>query len=121
MSLDNPQSAELSSQPTIPAAQPPSSVALVKRGGCPMTRQDILITLSTRLTASFPPDVVDRTLSRISGTLAELDALPPYPDESEFQNLLSDQVYPFLAAAQSLAMESVSSEEVIELVNDVLG
>ena len=38
-------------------------------------------------------------------------------------NMLSRlyQVYPFLAAAQSLAMESVSSEEVIELVNEVLG
>ena len=86
-----------------------------------MTRAQILTALNDRLTTHYPPDMVDRTLSRISGTLAELDALPPYPDESEFQNLLSDQVYPFLAAAQSLAMESVSSEEVIELVNDVLG
>ena len=86
-----------------------------------MTRAQILTALNDRLTMHYPPDMVDRTLSRISGTLAELDALPPYPDESEFQNLLSDQVYPFLAAAQSLAMESVSSEEVIELVNDVLG
>ena len=86
-----------------------------------MTRDQILTVLNDHLTTHYPPDMVDRTLSRISGTLAELDALPPYPDESEFQNLLSDQVYPFLAAAQSLAMESVSSEEVIELVNDVLG
>ena len=86
-----------------------------------MTRDQILTVLNDHHTTHYPPDMVDRTLSRISGTLAELDALPPYPDESEFQNLLSDQVYPFLAAAQSLAMESVSSEEVIELVNDVLG
>ena len=86
-----------------------------------MTRDQILTVLNDHHTTHYPPDMVDRTLSRISGTLAELDALPPYPSESAFQNLLSDQVYPFLAAAQSLAMESVSSEEVIELVNDVLG
>ena len=86
-----------------------------------MTRDQILTVLNDHLTTHYPPDMVDRTLSRISGTLAELDALPPYPSESAFQNLLSDQVYPFLAAAQSLAMESVSSEEVIELVNEVLG
>ena len=86
-----------------------------------MTRAQILTALNDRLTTHYPPDVVDRIQSMISGTLAELDALPPYPSESAFQNLLSDQVYPFLAAAQSLAMESVSSEEVIELVNEVLG
>ena len=86
-----------------------------------MTRAQILTALNDRLTMHYPPDVADRIQSMISGTLAELDALPPYPSESAFQNLLSDQVYPFLAAAQSLAMESVSSEEVIELVNDVLG
>ena len=70
-----------------------------------MTRQDILITLSTRLTASFPPDVVSRIQSIISGTLAELDALPPYPSESDFQAQLSVVAYPFLAAAQALDME----------------
>ena len=86
-----------------------------------MTRAQILTALNDRLTMHYPPDVADRIQSMISGTLAELDALPPYPSESAFQNLLSDQVYPFLAAAQSLAMESVSSEEVIELVNEVLG
>ena len=86
-----------------------------------ISRDQILTALSTRLTTHYPPDVVSRIQSIISGTLAELDALPPYPSESAFQNLLSDQVYPFLAAAQSLAMESVSSEEVIELVNEVLG
>ena len=86
-----------------------------------ISRDQILTALSTRLTTHYPPDVVSRIQSIISDTLAELDALPPYPSESAFQNLLSDQVYPFLAAAQSLAMESVSSEEVIELVNEVLG
>ena len=70
-----------------------------------MNRNDILNSIDTRLTTHYPPDVVDRTLSRISGTLAELDALPPYPEESEFQSQLSDQVYPFLAAAQALDME----------------
>lgn len=86
-----------------------------------ISRDQILTALSTRLTTHYPPDVVSRIQSIISGTLAELDALPPYPSESAFQNLLSDQVYPILAAAQSLAMESVSSEDVIGLVNEVLG
>ena len=85
-----------------------------------MTRDQILTVLNDRLTVLFPPDLVERIQSMISGTLAELDALPPYPDESEFQSLLSDQVYPFLAAAQSLAAEDVPNEEVIELVNEVL-
>ena len=85
-----------------------------------MTRDQILTALSTRLTTHYPPDVVDRIQSMISGTLAELDALPPYPSESAFQNLLSDQVYPFLAAAQSLAAEDVEIEAVLDLVNEVL-
>ena len=85
-----------------------------------MTRDQILTVLNDRLAVLFPPDVVERVQSMISGTLAELDALPPYPDESEFQSLLSDQVYPFLAAAQSLVAEDIPNEEVIELVNEVL-
>ena len=86
-----------------------------------MTRDQILTVLNDRLTVSFPPDVVERVQSMINGTLAELDALPPYPDESEFQSLLSDQVYPFLAAAQSLAAEDVEPGIVCKLVNEVLG
>ena len=85
-----------------------------------MTRDQILTVLNDRLTVLFPPDVVERVQSMINGTLAELDALPPYPDESEFQSLLSDQVYPFLAAAQSLAAEDVEIEAVLDLVNEVL-
>ena len=85
-----------------------------------MTRDQILTALNDRLTVLFPPDLVDRLQSMINGTLAELDALPPYPDESEFQCLLSDQVYPFLAAAQSLAAEDVEIEAVLDLVNEVL-
>ena len=86
-----------------------------------MTRDQILTVLNDRLTVLFPPDVVERVQSMINGTLAELDALPPYPDESEFQSLLSDQVYPFLAAAQSLAVEDVELGIVCKLVNEVLG
>ena len=86
-----------------------------------MTRDQILTALNDRLTVLFPPDLVERIQSMISGTLAELDALPPYPDESEFQSLLSDQVYPFLAAAQSLAVEDVELGIVCKLVNEVLG
>ena len=85
-----------------------------------MTRPEILNTLNQSLQGKYPPDLVERVQSMISGTLAELDALPPYPDESEFQNLLSDQVYPFLAAAQSLAAEDVEIEAVLDLVNEVL-
>ena len=85
-----------------------------------MTRDQILTVLNDRLTVLFPPDLVDRLQSMINGTLAELDALPPYPDESEFQSLLADQVYPFLAAAQSLAAEDVEIEVVLDLVNEVL-
>ena len=85
-----------------------------------MTRDQILTALNDRLTVLFPPDLVDRLQSMINGTLAELDALPPYPDESEFQSLLSDQVYPFLAAAQSLAAEDVEPGIVCKLVNEVL-
>jgi len=86
-----------------------------------MTRDQILTALNDRLTVLFPPDLAERVQSMINGTLAELDALPPYPDESEFQNLLSDQVYPFLAAAQSLAAEDVEPGIVCKLVNEVLG
>ena len=86
-----------------------------------MNRDQILTVLNDRLTVLFPPDVVERVQSMINGTLAELDALPPYPDESEFQSLLSDQVYPFLAAAQSLAAEDVEPGIVCKLVNEVLG
>ena len=86
-----------------------------------MTRPEILNTLNQSLKEKYPPDLVDRLQSMINGTLAELDALPPYPDESEFQNLLSDQVYPFLAAAQGLAAEDVEPGIVCKLVNEVLG
>ena len=86
-----------------------------------MTRPEILNTLNQSLKEKYPPDMVERIQSMINGTLAELDALPPYPDESEYQNLLSDQVYPFLAAAQSLAAEDVEPGIVYKLVNEVLG
>lgn len=85
-----------------------------------MKRSEILNTLNQLFKENYPPDLIERVQSMINGTLAELDALPPYPDESEFQNLLSDQVYPFLATAQSLAAEDIPNEEVIELVNEVL-
>ena len=85
-------------------------------GNSAMTREDILTALSTRLTVYFPPDVVERVLSCIEGTLTELDALPPYPSDSPFQAQLSCQVYPFLAAAQALDMEGQPTEVIEELV-----
>jgi len=77
----------------------------VMRNSSAMIRAQILTALSERMTERFPPDVVERVLSMISGTLAELDALPPYPSESDFQAQLSVVAYPFLAAAQALDME----------------
>ena len=46
-----------------------------------MTRDQIVTVLNDRLTVLFPPDLAERVQSMINGTLAELDALPPYPDE----------------------------------------
>ena len=80
------------------------------------TRPEILTAISTRLSVSFPPDVVERVLSCIEGTLTELDALPPYPEESELQSLLTNQVYPFIAAVQALDMEGEPLEVIEELV-----
>ena len=85
-----------------------------------MTRDQILTALSTRLTTHYPPDVVDRTLSRISGTLAELDALPPFPEESDFQSQLTTVFYPFLAAAQALDMEGEDCEVLKALINEIV-
>ena len=85
-----------------------------------MTRDQILTALSTRLTALYPPDVGERIQSIISGTLAELDALPPYPEESEFQSQLTTVVYPFLAAAQGLDMEGEDCEVLKALINEIV-
>ena len=85
-----------------------------------MTRDQILTALSTRLTTHYPPDVVSRIQSIISGTLAELDALPPYSSESEFQKLLSAQVYPFIAACQALDMEGEDCGVLKELINEIV-
>ena len=85
-----------------------------------MTRDQILTALSTRLTTHYPPDVVSRIQSIISGTLAELDALPPFPEESPFQAQLSVVVYPFLAAAQALDMEGEDCEVLKELINEIV-
>lgn len=95
------------------------SASTIRPGDPAMTRDDILSAISTRLTVAFPPDVVDRTLSIIAGTLAELDALPPYPNDSPFQAQLSTAVYPFLAAAQALDMEGQPTEVIEELVAEM--
>jgi len=85
-----------------------------------MTRDQILTALSTRLTPHSPPDVAERVQSMISGTLAELDALPPYPSESDFQSLLSAQIYPFIAACQALDMEGEDCGVLKELINEIV-
>ncbi len=85
-----------------------------------ISRDQILTALSTRLTTHYPPDVVSRIQSIISGTLAELDALPPYPEESEFQAKLTMVFYPFLAAAQALDMEGEDCEVLKALINEIV-
>ena len=85
-----------------------------------MTRAQILTALNDRLTTHYPPDVVSRIQSIISGTLAELDALPPFPEESEFQSQLTTVVYPFLAAAQALDMEGEDCEVLKELITEIV-
>ena len=85
-----------------------------------MTRDQILTALSTRLTTHYPPDMVERVLSTIDGTLAELDALPPYSEESEFQAKLTTVFYPFLAAAQALDMEGEDCEVLKALINEIV-
>ena len=85
-----------------------------------MTRDQILTALSTRLTTHYPPDVVSRIQSIISGTLAELDALPPYPEESDFQAKLTTVFYPFLAAAQGLDMEGKDCEVLKVLITEIV-
>ena len=79
-----------------------------------MTRNDIISAISTHL--SYDTDLRDRTMSLISGTLAELDALPPYPSDTPFQAQLSTVVYPFLAVCQALEMEGLPTEIIEELV-----
>jgi len=85
-----------------------------------ISRDQILTALSTRLTTHYPPDVVSRIQSIISGTLAELDALPPYPEESDFQSQLTTVVYPFLAVAQGLDMEGEDCEVLKELITEIV-
>ena len=85
-----------------------------------MTRDQILTALSTRLTTHYPPDVVSRIQSIISGTLAELDALPPYPEESEFQAKLTTVFYPFLAATQGLDLEGEDCEVLKVLITEIV-
>lgn len=80
-----------------------------------MTREEILSAISTRL--SYDPDLRERTMSSIQGTLDELDALPPFPQESEFQSQLSRLIYPFLAAVQ--AVDSEEREMIARLAHDM--
>ena len=88
-------------------------------GKSAMTRDQILTVLNDHLTTHYPPDVVSRIQSIIDGTLSELDALPPYPSESDFQTQLSVAVYPFLAAAQGLDMEGEDCSVLKELIEEM--
>ena len=62
-----------------------------------MTRPEILRIINEQLSACYSSETVEMIMASIEGELAELDATPPYPEESDFQALLSEQFYPFLA------------------------
>ena len=62
-----------------------------------MTRPEIMNIIEEQLAEHYPPERVQAIMSSIEGELAELDVTPPYPNESDFQALLSEQFYPFLA------------------------
>jgi len=85
-----------------------------------ITRDQILTALNDRLLTLYPPDLVERIASMISGTLAELDALPPYQEESPFQSQLTTVVYPFLAACQALDMEGEDCSVLKALINEIV-
>ena len=82
-----------------------------------MTREEILSAISARL--SYDLDLRERTMSSIQGTLDELDALPPFPQESEFQSQLSRLIYPFLAAVQAMDTDQLESAGIVSLAHDM--
>ena len=67
-----------------------------------MTREEILIAIHTRLSNQYPPNTAAALMSSIQGQLDEWDALPPYPSESDFQSMLSSQIYPLLALSKAV-------------------
>ena len=73
----------------------------------------------------LPPLVTGQTydlLFTINSSLLVLTwgpLYPPYAKESPFQSKLSDQVYPFLAAAQALDMEGEDCGVLKELIEEM--
>ena len=62
-----------------------------------MNREEILSAMHTRLLEEFPQEKVEEIMSSIGGQLAEWDGTWPYPQDDDFQALISDQLYPILA------------------------
>ena len=62
-----------------------------------MNREEILSAMHTRLLEEFPQEKVEEIMSSIEGQLAEWDGTWPYPQDDDFQALISDQFYPILA------------------------
>ena len=62
-----------------------------------MTREEILQAMHDRLSVDNPPEDTAMIMSCVIGQLDEWDGTWPYPQDDEFQALLSEQVYPILA------------------------
>ena len=75
-----------------------------------MTREEILIAIQSRLSNQYPPNTAAALMSSIQGQLDEWDALPPYPSESDFQSMLSSQIYPLLALSKAVRGKLTFSE-----------
>lgn len=62
-----------------------------------MTREEIIQAIHSRLLEDYPQEKVGEIMSSIEGQLAEWDGTWPYPQDGDFQALISDQFYPILA------------------------
>lgn len=62
-----------------------------------MTREEIIQAIHSRLLADHTAEEADAIMSSTEGQLAEWDGTWPYPQDDDFQALISDQFYPILA------------------------
>ena len=62
-----------------------------------MTRGEIIQAIHNRLLEDYPQEKVGAIMSSIEGQPAEWDVTWPYPQDDDFQALISDQFYPILA------------------------
>ena len=62
--------------------------------------------ISDLLYLHYPPSTAEVLLASIQGQLDEWDATEPYPDERDFQMLLSDKAYPILTLMKAVEGEN---------------